>query len=87
VVDLLEPGAQVGKAIPRPALLLQVGTGGEAAPGAGDQQGAEGVVPRNRLDRVEQVAPELLVPGVERFGTVEQDASGGPVHGQVDRLV
>ena len=80
--------AEVGEAVlAGPALLLQVGAGGEGATGAGDHHRADPVLGGGRRDRVAEVEPELLVPGVQRLGAVELDRGGGAVHPQVDRLV
>jgi hypothetical protein len=88
VVDLLQARAQVGEpAVFGPTLLLQVRAGGETAPRAGDQERPQRLVVGDGRHSVEQVATELVVPGVERIGPVEQNPGRRTVRGQVDRLV
>jgi hypothetical protein len=88
VVDVLQAGAQVGDAALRArALLLEVGARGEAASRTGDDHGAHRVVLGDGGHRVEEIAAEPLVPGVEGLGPVEEDLGRRVPHGQVDRLV
>src|SRR3954452_13928027 len=87
MVDLTQPRPEIGSALGGRALLLQVGTRGEAAAGGRDQHGPGRVVGGHGAHGIEQVLAELLVPRIERLGTVEQDPRRGAVPGHVDGLV
>ena len=62
---------RVAEVLRRP--LLEVGADAERAPGAGDHDDADLVVPGRVLARARQLAQHPEVEGVEPLGTVERD--------------
>jgi hypothetical protein len=83
---LVDVGPALLGQILAPAHVLEVGAGGEAAAGAGDADGAHGLVVANLLDGSEQVEPELLVPRVHGLGARELDGGRAAPAVDVDRV-
>ncbi len=82
---LVHVGAPVGRGLPA-ADVLQVGAGGERAPGARQHDRAHRLVGRGAVQGREQVCAELRVPRVQRRRPVQLDRRGGGVDAHVDRL-
>ncbi len=59
--------------------FLDVGSGGEGSPFAGDHHHPDLGVRTDVLERLRKIVPERPVQGVEFVGTVEPHGGGGPI--------
>jgi len=87
VVALAQGAADVGVTLGRGVKAgLEIGPGGESAPGAADLHRSDSRVRGHRLHSIQKILAKLAVPRVHGLGPVELDARGAVAAQQHDGL-